>query len=668
MLCQQRVGVMDVLGRVPRVGREAAELNHGRQQSPPPSSSASASATARLPSFPLAQQMVLCIESPSPTHPDNVISALFDAEQGSTAASYSRLHSLHLFWLPSDQWPSLLRRPFFAPLLALPSLRVLKLCHTTDEDMYGDHFLDWAAFRFLIGLPLTHLDLFGITLLHIPDVVDVRAEEVTSTWKVLRLPRFYEKGAQCAEVLKRLLAHYTNDGGGGREGAWGSKDESTDERGMLAYIALHDPTATDELLSVSRLSTLRSLEIRTKQALIDLSPLLLTPSTVSSPSSPPSSFVSSSSSLASSSRPAPPLPQLRHLAVTNGGLVPFVEYAEPDIITAVQQWVNLVSSHSATLICLELDGILVLPSSHPILQAVFSCRQLRRCRLQTDQHALLCQLRRQRGSDADEIHQQASLLSLPALPHLHTLNLALPLTAEELTSILSACPALVDVSVNASLSARNLRTLPCVQLVGRWCKRVRQLCIHSRHPLYETGQVADVSATAPIMSSASPSSTSSTSSTASNATPPFSQLSHLSFSSKHLWTSSSLRSLVDLLHAAPLSSLALAVDSFANIRLLSALSQLRRLRVPDPSLYTDLELSSPSLQRSEGQMPTPLYRYFVAPHRIKERTRAVDSPHAHQCSSADELKCAVVGRLISDEDVAGEWEWEHGSPSFEHSM
>ena len=105
VLCQQwfdGIDLIEMLWQVaPHVAREAKQRH---SSSPSASALTSASSTPRLLSFPLAQRMVLSLQTHrqvSPKRQATAMSALFDGRGTAALTRYSRLHSLRLE-LPAD--------------------------------------------------------------------------------------------------------------------------------------------------------------------------------------------------------------------------------------------------------------------------------------------------------------------------------------------------------------------------------------------------------------------------------------------------------------------------------------------------------------------------------------------------------------------------------------
>ena len=123
-------------------------------------------------SFPLVQQMALCIDQPCPGEPDCEMCAVFVAPECDTAttaaiAQYAHLHSLHIVGInygmgwgnhgtgQRDEVPCPLLPPFFAPLLLLPSLRTLHPHHRAGRRRLSR--LHRLAGLLPVGQPAAHL-------------------------------------------------------------------------------------------------------------------------------------------------------------------------------------------------------------------------------------------------------------------------------------------------------------------------------------------------------------------------------------------------------------------------------------------------------------------------------------------------------------------------------
>ena len=609
-------------------------------------------------SFPLVQQMALCIEQPTVDVPEGVMSALFDAQSGTSTAApahYTRLHSLHIVGInyetgEAGDEPRLLLPPFFAPLRSLPSLRTLHL----SIQPYGDECggcISWDAFCLLVSLPLTCLDL-SFNHVYIPAdmraTVEVLADwavDVTSTGRVLRLPRFELKAATRAAMLKRLLCQYTHHGGDERDAALDCMDEERDKRGILEHVTLHQLDTAEvgpaEHAAIDRAQigggahrrlTAKSCPISCALA-IDRPRYFHVLLVAAAALLPPVCPSSASASPHIHSQSLPPL----------GGGHP-----------VIQRYIDLVSSHSATFRCLELDDILVFDSCRPILQAVFACAELRRCTLGTS--SISCY---------EKPAAQLPRLSLPPLLQLHTLQFNLPFTHDELGIVLSACPAVQDLRAVGPSCGHTLCPLQQLQLVGAKYQKVRKFSIVSCCPMTEEA-AGDLSAASSVTAAPPSSSTASSSSSSdSDAGPLLSQLVCLTLYShvvhnKPAWSEAGLLKLVHTLRAAPLHFLSIESAPLYHLHHLSVLSRLRSLQLPDvvlvdPSLSTDY---------SRQHLAVSLHRYFRdygsdAYESWREQFGGWVA-QAHQPVTADEAERAVTDRLISDEDVAPErlWEWE----------
>ena len=265
-------------------------------------------------SFTLAQQLSLRVLASRSDRLEIIMAALFDVSKG-----YAHLHSLHVEVECSnyEQVKPLLQAPSITPLLSLSSLHTLKITDpTTSEDACATH---WTAFRHLLSLPITHLDLSRMGV-DIPVSAAEFAEGVgdgssytgirrpiTSTWKVLKLPQICATVPSRAEVMDVIMRHYAETEIGGT-GA-----------GALERLAVQAVKTHDELACVSRLSTLRSLELYAEQPSINLKSLYTTSAAQPSLSSLHSPSISSSSLKHS---PLAPLPALRHLLIRNNALDP----------------------------------------------------------------------------------------------------------------------------------------------------------------------------------------------------------------------------------------------------------------------------------------------------------------------------------------------------------
>lgn len=355
-------------------------------------------------SFPAVQQMQLCVESPSDSRPQGVMAAPFDV----TGMEYAHLRSLHVELHRDDRENGRLplQAAFVRPLLSLPSLRTLQLSSEKPATF------DWASFRLLLSLPLTHLDLSSMRVNIICNMetfaqgtvgFSLPLQPITAMWQVLNFPQMRTiDESQRVDIVSTVLRDYMEDRGGTGEGA-------------LEQIAVEDVCTEEEISCLSRLSTLRSIEL-TLHKDADVSAYDFTSLCRMASSSVVNSLSLGSPSLSSSVivPSAPAFPLLRHLSVVSAVPTPEGSTATHarDMSNIMLQHVDLVSCYSATLVCLKLDGVLVRDSFRPILQAVFSCSQLRRCALDAISRA--CNLRGYPYKVIQAAAQQSSLLPLPS--------------------------------------------------------------------------------------------------------------------------------------------------------------------------------------------------------------------------------------------------------------
>ena len=267
-------------------------------------------AAPSLHSFPLIRQAVLRLPGADVQQTQDVMRTLFESDDVVDAAAtprtpYALLHSLRLAvnCICSRDVP--LQLPFVRPLLSLPSLHTLALSKCAADDS-PPAILDWPAFRQLLTLPLTHLDLSGAWV-SVPSAWDVEAEEaalvdrgtgqISSTWKALMWPRIRPE-SQRVPVMDWVLGKCCGADG-------------VDGQGALSYMRV-SVCAQAELACLTRVSTLTSLVIAAEKPFIDVSPLC--EPTVESASSRPLLFSASSVGIV---QPPSRLPPLRHLSFTH---------------------------------------------------------------------------------------------------------------------------------------------------------------------------------------------------------------------------------------------------------------------------------------------------------------------------------------------------------------
>ena len=206
---------------------------------------------------------------------------------------------------------------------------------------------------------------------------------------------------------------------------------------------------------------------------------------------------------------------------------------------------------------------------------------------------------------------------LPPLPYLHTLGLDLPLSADEITAVLLACPAVEDLSLEVwEKEQRDVSgALTQLQLVGRACPRVRRLHFHccvaketrtenenaiprptitittSSSYLHDTSPAADITAVTSPLPSSSSSRHSNSSTSSSDGLPRFAQLIYLNLNIAHphipykcgAWSGSTFRQLAAILHAAFIEYLDMGEVPLRHVYHLHTLSHLRALYVSHSS-------------------------------------------------------------------------------------
>ena len=270
--------------RVPTVQHEEQEEQHWEAVilttplSPSPST------------FTAVQQLIVQVLPATGECPKGVMGPLFAAPAG----AYAHLHSLYIEALHHRELMLPLQAAFVRPLLSLPCLRTLQL----EADPRNP--LHWTAFRLLLSLPLVHLDLtqmevdIPVTARQFLDGSEVASLPITDTWQVLMLPDIGKEGDSRNELLGGLLQQYM------------------DGKGALMRIWRHGQTR-DGTTCLARLRTLQSLEMSSRERVVNLQPLY-TPNAVFS--SAPSSASAPSITTAASWSP-PRLPSLRHLRLRN---------------------------------------------------------------------------------------------------------------------------------------------------------------------------------------------------------------------------------------------------------------------------------------------------------------------------------------------------------------
>ena len=331
------------------------------------------------------------------------------------------------------------------PLALVPQLRTLVI-----DELEGG--MDYSAFRFICSLPLSHLDLHGVhvtptTVISTGVVREGEAEvteglPVTDTWCVLRLPTFDPAVWLTDAMLDTLLQPYL-----GRENAAG-----------LRYISLETPQPGPVFSRLAAVRTLQSLDVRmqprmgvpTYSGALPVAPLL-------SPS------ISPSSSNARSSL-SPSLPNLRHLRIRNSlpARSDVRHFVAPEHrVTPALPYAQLLTAYSRQL------RVLILSRHYPwdyranVLEAVAQCSQLR-----------VFEFNASLGTRVDECDPPSSQVQLPALPHLHTLRLRVPIHPLDVLMIVTACSrTLEDYRQTGPFPL----PLGVVRAIGVQCRQLRRL-------------------------------------------------------------------------------------------------------------------------------------------------------------------------------------------------
>jgi len=333
------------------------------------------------------------------------------------------------------------------PLTLLPFLRTLVI-----DELEGG--MDYAAFRFLCSLPLTHLDLHGVDIAPTSssasssvapgdDAVSERLP-VTDTWCVVRLPTFDPAVWLTEAMLDTLLEPYLG------------RDQAAEG---LRYISLETPQPASVFSRLAAVRTLQSIDLR-------LQPRMGVP--MDSGALPVAPFLSPSNSPPSHMRPSlslPSLPNLRHLRIRNNlparNDLPHVTAYESRVTPALP-YVQLLTAYSQQLRVLSMSRLLPFDSRIGILEALGQCLQLR-----------VFELNGSLGTRVDECDPPLLQLQmqLPTLPHLHTLRLRVPI--HPLDALM-----LVEASSGTLEDYRQTGPFPLpldvVRAIGSQCGRLRR--------------------------------------------------------------------------------------------------------------------------------------------------------------------------------------------------
>ena len=314
----------------------------------------------------------------------------------------------------------------------------------------------------------------------------------------------------------------------------------------------------------------------------------------------------------------PLLPQLRHLALGLFYHQQNLSVEEAD--SSVQAMAQLLHCYQHQLTRIDLQA-LIGSSCWPLLQAAFSCSLLRHAGL-----SISFRLRNAQNPMAPDfpgvlaaLRPAADSLSLPPLPHLHTLKLHLPLSASELGSVLAACPALLNLQLG---QIHTLDSLQCTRLIAQHASpTLRKLRITAMLRLTEESNtvVPDPSLAAP-----SP--------------PLLPALLSLELDG-HLptWSGPALQSLAQLLRHSPLLYLYLWHAPVQHLHHLSPLLHLR-------SLYTMASGAGDVLVAGRS-LPAECTQFF-------HLSTADGHGAARICTEPAQLRRRLFGSLIDEEEPA----------------
>ena len=338
------------------------------------------------------------------------------------------------------------------PLALLPLLRTLVV-----DELEGG--MDYAAFRFVCSLPLSHLDLHGVhvtpTATPVEEAAEAAAERlpVTDTWRVLRLATFDPKVWSIDVMLDTLLQPYMG------QVVCAAAPEAAACAG-LQYISLETPQPGLAFSRLAAVRTLRSLDVR-------LQPRRRVPSDSGALPVAPFLLPSDRATTATSPhllRSLPALRYLRHLRIRNNlpaqSGAPHVPSHESRVTPALP-YMQLLTAYSEQLRVLVLSRLFPWDHRLGVLEAVGQCSQLR----VFEMHGSL-------GTRVDERDPPSSQRELPRLPHLHTLRLRIPAHPSDVLMLVTACSgALEDYRQTGPYPL----PLTVVRAIGMQCPRLRRL-------------------------------------------------------------------------------------------------------------------------------------------------------------------------------------------------
>ena len=331
----------------------------------------------------------------------------------------------------------------FRPLSLLPSLRTLVF----EESLPG---IDYNAMRYLCSLPLTHLDLSQVTvrptvtLATAMEVTPVDSDErdaallpITSTWRLVRLPTT-SSAVWPSEVvmLDTVLKQYVD-----RIAAGG-----------LEFLTLSTNQPHEALTRLASIRSLHSLEL-----LLHRAPNRGVPAAAAA-----AAAVGESFDFAPLYSPQPLLSHLRHLRLQDHYRI---SRENIESGTSATLYTGLLAAYSQQLRVLNIVQVCGWDDNALLLVAVAQCSQLRVCGLEVNLAAAF------RSRDPRPDREALSHHQLPAMPHLHTLRLCLPLHTNDVLAMVQLCSAtLQDLSIIHS--ATPLSTL---RTIGLKCRQLRRL-------------------------------------------------------------------------------------------------------------------------------------------------------------------------------------------------
>ena len=258
----------------------------------------------------------------------------------------------------------------------------------------------------------------------------------------------------------------------------------------------------------------------------------------------------------------------------------------------------------------------------PLLQAVFSCSELRRCQFNIDFRLHIPGGRPDFAAVWAALRPEAEPAPLPPLLNLHTLHLALPLSAGELQCVLHACPALLQLTVQQNHA---LDALQCTRLTAQHASPTLR-CLNVCSMIQLTTESCSATDQPDLTTTPLP-------------LPPFPALRAFSVSG-HIhpsWPEPALLRMVQLLRHAPLLDLNMMHAPMDLLHHLAPLTELRSLRTP----WTTLD----GLRNMGSEQADNYIHYFLPTTRFTIGGSDIRALHGGQ----GELRRRVLGALIDDE-------------------